>query len=206
MIPMLFWIAACEPEPEAAGRQLLGTIEAYDTSLEVWDGSTYFYADADTMVLYMNQAEGVSCAQTAATLSRADTDDAEFDPDLAMKPGFCTLTISTGEWLDKVEVELAAGETTTDAIVSLYCPLPGGEWSGEAGTWAYDGEVWNGIPDGYSLSVEGGEEGGTFEIAMDGYTGSDPDLFGSDFPGTGAVEGSGNVEWCADFEETPLFP
>lgn len=206
MISLLFILMACEPEVEADVRQLLGTVDAYDTSLEVWDGSTYFYADDDTMVLYMNQEENVSCAQTAATLSRADTDDAEFDPDLAMKPGFCTLTISTGKWLDEVEVELAAGESTTDAIVSLYCPLPGGVWTGDDGTWAFEGEVWNGIPDGYSLHVEGGEEGGTFEISMDTYTGSDPDLFGSDFPGSGTVEGSGNVEWCEDFENTPLFP
>ena len=206
MIPFLPWLLACKPEVAEDVRQLLGTVSAYESALEVWDGSSYFYADDETMVLYMNQADDLSCAQTAATLARASIEEADFDPDLAMLPGYCTLTVSTGTWLGEVDVALAPGETTADAIVSLYCPLPGGEWQGEEGTYTFDGEVWIGVPDGYTLHIEGGEEGGTFEIAMDTYTGSDPDVFGSDYPGTGDVAGAGNVEWCAEFEDTPLFP
>ena len=206
MIFCLWALVGCETEAAEDVRQLLGTISAYESELEVWDGSTYFYADEDTMVMYMNQVEDLSCAETAAVLARNSTDDAEFNPDTAMAPGYCTLTVSTGAWSGSIDLSIAQGESTSEAIIGLYCPLEGGEWSGEEGTYAYAGPVWNGVPDGFELQIDGDDGGGTWEISMDAYTGSDPNEFGSDYPGTGSVAGSGNVEWCEDFADTPVFP
>ena len=197
---------ACETAEEGPTRQLLGTISAYDSEVEVWDGSTYFYADADTMVMYMNQVDELSCAETAAVLARGSTGAADFDPDLAMAPGYCTLTVSTGAWSGTIDISTGAGESTSEAIIGLYCPLEGGEWSGEEGSWTYTGPVWNGVPDGFELSIDGDEDGGTWDISMSAYTGGDPNQLGSDYPGTGPVEGTGTVEWCADFADTPVFP
>jgi hypothetical protein len=159
------------------------------------------------MVLYVNQAEALSCSQTAAVITRSSSDSAEeWDPDVAMAPGYCTLTLTTGPYSGELSVSLAEGDSTTDAVISLYCPLPGGEWAEDGDGWTFTGAVWEGRPTAYELEVEGIEGAGEFSVSMESYSGSDPNIFGSSFPGTGSVEGSGNVEWCPDFASTPLFP
>ena len=149
-----------------------------------------------------------SCSTTAAGLEGNGLGaSGDWDPRDTQLTDYCTLTITSGAYDGSLSVKVAEGEKTAEAVVGLSC-LSGGEWEEdtENDSWTYTGDVWNGNPTAYSLDVEGMDGPGSWEIHMDGFSGNLLDDFsGTEYPGTGAVGGAGDVEWCADFGELSSF-
>ncbi|MBM4390433.1 MAG: hypothetical protein FJ090_04885 [Deltaproteobacteria bacterium] len=202
MIALLF---ACTPEEEVDVPQLLGTIEARDSSAEVWDSTTYFYASEGHMFLYMSKAEGVDCHDVAEALDGGLYSASGEGPGVLQPSGSCVLTADSTTWDDGLSVDLAAGDVTADVALSVNCWMDG-EWVLGDDGYVFDGMYWNGNPQEFHLVVESTDDGGRFEIEMDSYEGKDPyDFDAPDYPGTGKVSGEGDVDWCEEFVETPFF-
>ncbi|MBM4367888.1 MAG: hypothetical protein FJ102_16870 [Deltaproteobacteria bacterium] len=202
MIALLF---ACAPEEELDLPQLLGTIEARESSAEVWDSATYFFVDDNHMFLYMSKAEGVDCHDVAEALDGGLYNASGDGPDLLQPSGSCVLTADSTTWDDGLSVSLAEGDVTAEVALSVNCWMDG-EWVvGDEG-YVFDGMYWNGNPTAFSFEVQGDSAGGSFEIEMENYEGKDPyDFDAPEYPGTGKVSGAGDVKWCDEFADTPFF-
>ncbi len=201
----LLLFLACPPAEDADVPVLLGTIEARDSRAEVWDSATYFYASDDTLFLYMSIAEGVDCHDVANALDGGLYSESGDGPELFQPSGSCTLTVNVPSWSGELSLELAEGDVTASAALSVNCWMDGTWVVGEDG-WIFDGLYWNGSPSAYTLDLEGDSDGGTFALSMDSYSGKDPyDFEGTEYPGSGQVAGEGDMKWCEEFEDTPFF-
>lgn len=199
-------LIACAPVEAVDSPQLLGTIVARDTPAEVWDSAAYFYAEDESMFLYMANAEDATCEETAALLNGELGGSDTEGPEAFQPANSCTLILSSGDWDGSLAVELAEGDVTAEVVVSLNCWLDGA-WAVNDEGWTFEGDYWNGSPTAFDLEVSGDSDGGTYTVEMENYRGHDPyDFSGTDYPGTGLVSGTGNVEWCPELENTPIFP
>lgn len=210
----VFALPACAPEATDPGPQQIGSIEVEDGTAEVWDSSTYFYAETQSngdmvMAILFSGAEDLSCADLAAAFPYSSSGELEnYDPRPANVPGTCTLTLTDPKWDGSLQASLAEGESTLEATISLDCFLEGGEWDDGADGWAYSPEAkkWNARPSAFELDIQGDEaSGATWTLDMPTLEGKPYGSLEDYAPITGSVSGSGDAPWCADLASSSLF-
>lgn len=204
MILILAMLAACEGGAgDGDGYTLVGTVEAAGSTADVRNAKAFGVNTGGKAAVLVVPNPDATCDDAATYLSGPSGD---WNPEVVNGVGVCNLYVYLPEY---------AGDTTIQddaaaATVVLNCAMDDGTWiyeerdDGDVGYY-YDGPWWIGSPDGFELSLSGGDdEDFALSVAMDAYNGSftydvenpDPD------PGTGAVAGETVAEWCPDMGPT----
>lgn len=201
----MLWLLACTGEAgkDGEGQGVTGTVAASgyqgggEVSALVSTGSAFGVNTAGEMVLVLSPNPDATCDDAATWLLGGDDD---WSPEAVVPVGTCGLYLSGAYESGPLTVE----DDATAVTISLACAMDDGEWvyeerdDGDVG-WYFEGPWWVGSPDGFSLTVDGGDEADyDVSLDMDGYSGSfsydvenpDPDS------ASGAVSGSTTAEWC----------
>ena len=181
------------------GGDTLGTVTAGDVSAEVLAGASFgVNVNGRAIVLHTSSADA-TCEDAVAYLRVGSADD---NPEGVMPAGTCVVYVDVATGYDAAGFQ--ASDDATRALVSVSCAMGDGAWvreeRGEGDLdWYWSGDLWQGVPAAFDLSLSGGDEADfALTLTMDDYDGSfvydtaqpDPD------PASGAVSITTDVAWC----------
>lgn len=191
-------LLACADENAGGGYTLTGTVESAGSVADVRNAVAFGVNAGGKAALFVSPNPDATCDDAGTFLGGPGED---WSPAVVNAAGYCNVYVSIPSYEGSIAVE----DDMASATVVLGCAMDDGEWVQERHEddegYFYDGPWWQGSPEAFSITVEGGDDADfAVELEMHDFSGqfiydtvnTDPD------PGTGTVSGTVTASWCAD--------